>query len=192
LEYYPDPKNVDYKVAFLGGRWQYKGNNINKWLLPSINKLGDKISIMGWGGWQGVKQYKGTLAESDCGRHFLSSALVGPCVCEPHTTKYGIDFPERFFKVALCGALPILDNIVGFHRYCDNYIMAKNPNDYYNLIINYSSNPDYIQEGKKIAAKIRKEVLNKHTYLHRMRHLCSKLGFTDAITKFDDKIELLV
>ena len=58
---------------------------------------------MGWGGWQGVKQYKGVLPESDSGRRFLSSALVGPCVCESHTTKYGIDVPERFFKVALCG-----------------------------------------------------------------------------------------
>lgn len=188
--YYPDAKDSSYSVAFLGGRWGYKGNNINKWLLPSINKLGDKISIMGWGGWQGVKQYKGSLSQSDSGRVFLSSALVGPCVCEPHTTKYGIDIPERFFKVALCGSLPIMDNIVGFNRYCDKFVMANNPDDYYNKILNYSSNPDYIEEGKKLAKSIRQEVLSKHTYHHRMKNLCESLGFVDAVKKFDEKLSI--
>jgi len=187
-EYYPQKEDCDYKVAFLGGRWGYKGHNINKWLLPSIYKLGNKIAIKGWGGWQEVKQYHGVLPESDSGRVFLSSALVGPCVCEPHTSDYGIDIPERFFKVALCGALPIMDNVVGFDRYCDNYVMASNPNDYYTKILNYSSNPDYIEEGKRLAAKIREEVLKKHTYHHRMRDLCLAVGFDDIAKRFDERI----
>lgn len=187
-EYYPDKIEVDYKVAFLGGRWGYKGNNINKWLVPVIDKMGDKISIKGWGGWQGVKQYSGVLPDDDSGRQFLSSALVCPCICEPHTTIYGIDIPERFFKVALCGSLPIIDVVSGFDRYCNDYVMASNVDEYYNLILNYSCNPDYIYEGRNIANKIRNEVLNKHTYHHRMRSICYNIGFSDAVKKFDDRI----
>lgn len=186
--YYPGPKRDDYKVAFLGGRWGYKGNNINKWLVPTIHKLGNKINIKGWGGWEGIQQYSGVLPENDSGREFLGSALVGPCVCEPHTTKYGIDVPERFFKVALCGSLPILDEVAWFDRYCDNYIMARNPEDYYNKIANYACNPDFIEEGKEAALLIRKEVLQKHTYHHRMRSLCASLGFDEAVDKFNDRI----
>jgi len=188
VEYYPQREECDYKVAFLGGRWGYKANNINKWLLPSINKLGDKIAIRGWGGWHGVNQYRGILPVNDSGRAFLSSAMVGPCVCEPHTTKYGIDIPERFFKVALCGSLPILDKIEGFNRYCDEHVMAKDPNDYYSKIVNYSCNPDYIHEGKEVAKRIRTEILNKHTYHHRMRDICIATGFTNIAERFNDRI----
>jgi hypothetical protein len=186
--YYPDRMNVDYKIAFLGGRWPYKGHNINKWLLPVIEKFKNKIAIKGWGGWNGVKQYRGPLPNGESGRKFLSSALVGPCVCEPHTTKYGIDIPERFFKVALCGSLPILDRISGFNRYCDNYVMANDPKEYVKLILNYSCNKDYVDEGINLAKKIRKEVLSKHTYFNRMRNLCDFLEFNNASEIFNDKI----
>lgn len=188
IEYYPDKTEVDYKVAFLGGKWGYKGNNINKWLVPVINKMGSKIAIKGWGGWQGVKQYSGVLPDNDCGRRFLSSALVCPCVCEPHTTVYGIDIPERFFKVALCGSLPVLDKINGFDRYCKNYVMASDVDEYYNLILNYSCNPDYIDEGINIAQEIRKEVLSRHTYHHRMMALCNKAGLHEIAKIFGSKI----
>lgn len=186
--YFPSEKSDDYVVAYLGGRWGYKGHNIDKWLLPAIRKLGDRISIKGWGGWQGISQYDGVLPNSNSGQEFLSKALVGPCICEPHTTVYGIDVPERFFKVALCGVLPIVDKIKGFDRYCDNYVMAECPDDYCSKIMNYSCNPDYIEEGKELAKCIRKEVLQKHTYHHRMMSLCKSLGFDRIVKKFESRI----
>lgn len=188
--YYPsNEKSDNYQVAYFGGRWGYKGHNIDKWLLPAIKKLGVNIDIKGWGGWQGVRQYSGTVPENDSGCDFLNKALVGPCICEPHTTVYGIDVPERFFKVALCGVLPILDTVSGFDRYCDMYIMAKDPDEYYNMILNYAKNPDYVNEGKEIAKEIRKEILRKHTYHHRMRNVCISLGFDEIAEKFDEKIK---
>jgi hypothetical protein len=141
---------------------------------------------MGWGGWKGVKQYCGVLPYNDSGRVFLSSALVCPCICEPHTTVYGIDIPERFFKIALCGSLPILDSIAGFKRYCDKYLMADNPSQYYDLITKYALDSNYINEGINIAKEIRLEVLKKHTYHHRMRDLCKCLGLEDIVTKFNE------
>ena len=189
--YYPDARNNNYKLAFLGGRWPYKANNIDKWVVPLIRKAGDKIAISGWGGWQGFKQYRGPLPDSDPGRVFLSSANVCPCVCEPHTTRYGIDIPERFFKVALCGSLPILDHIHGFDRYCTNYVMANNPDQYVQLALNYGCNPDYIDQGRELALKIREEVISKHTYHNRMSNLCGALGFEKTVERFKDEIDRL-
>lgn len=183
--YYPDKKDVEYKVAYLGGRWPYKGHNIDKWLVPALDKIPGVSAVHGWGGWQGKPYYKGPLENEESGRQFLSSSLVGPCICEPHTTVYGIDIPERFFKVALCGSLPILDKVVGFDRYCKNYVMANNPEEYYSLILNYSSNPDYVDDGKKLAYKIRLGVLAKHTYHHRMMELCRAVGFNGAASELE-------
>lgn len=189
--YYPDKQEVDYKIAFFGGRWGYKGNNIDKWLLPVIKKL-NCVAIHGWGGWQGIKAYLGPLPKESSGRKFLSSAKVCPCVCEPHTTVYGIDIPERFFKVALCGSLPILDRIPGFNRYCDNYLMADSPNDYQEMIINFATKESFEEKRKIKIEKIRKEVLQKHTYHHRMKHLCEKIGFAKMAKKLEERIFQLI
>lgn len=189
IEYYIDKKQCDYKIAYFGGRWPYKGHNIDKWLVPVLDKLSKISKVHGWGGWQGKSYYHGPLPNDDNGRSFLSSALVCPCICEPHTSKYGIDIPERFFKVSLCGSLPILDYVNGFSRYMTKYIMASNPDEYYNLILNYSSNPDYINEGKKIAIEIRNEVLKKHTYHNRMMDLCNAIGFYHIAENFEKKIK---
>lgn len=189
--YYPDKKQVNYKVAFLGGRWEYKGHNIDKWLLPVIKTLGNEMAIHGWGGWQQVKSYRGPLPRNESGRQFLSSALVCPCICEPHTTVYGIDIPERFFKAALCGSLPILDKVPGFGRYCDNYLMAQTPAEYKEMILEFIK--EEFQEKRVEKAKlIRNEVLSKHTYHHRMRDLCSRMGLSEAAERLDAAAEKLV
>lgn len=189
--YYPDKKSVDYKIAYLGGRWPYKAKNIDKWLSPLINKSGNKMKIYGWGGWN-VEQYKGVLQSNDLGRSFLSSALVCPCICEPHTSEYGIDIPERFFKVALCESLPVIDKINGFSRYCKNYVMAESPNDYLNKCLNFACNSDFIDLGIQKAKKVRQEVLLRHTYHHRMMNLCKSLEFSEVTEKFLDKIDKFV
>lgn len=186
--YKPNKVEVDYKIGFLGGRWPYKGHNLNSWLVPVLDLFPNHVAVYGWGGWNDKSYYKGVLDSGDSGCKFLSSAKVCPCICEPHTSVYGIDIPERFFKVALCGSLPILDYIEGFDRYCDNYIMASNINEYHDLIINYTFNTDYEELRNSMIKKIRNEVLNKHTYHHRMMNLCKHLGLNDIVKQFENKI----
>jgi len=179
--YYPDKKDVPYKAAYLGGRWRYKDVKLRNWLFPVIDELKDDIEV------RGFRWPKGILECDDFGRSFLSSALVCPCVCEPHTDVYGMDIPERFWKVALCESLPILDNIPNFNRYCYNFIMGNNPKEYLDLIKKYAYHD--VDYGKAMAKVIRREVLMKHTYHHRMRDLCNCLGLSDIVKKFDKKIK---
>lgn len=189
--YWPEKKECDYDIAYLGGYWPFKGHKLNEWLMPVIKDVG--VALMGWGGWGNTKGYRGVLPDGDSGRVFLASAKVGPCISEPHTSIYGIDIPERFFKVALCGALPVSDFVPGFERYYpkDVYLMADNATDYKSLITNYARNSDFEANRVKLAQNVRKHTLLNHTYHSRMRNLCAILGFSDTVAKFDDAIRQL-
>ena len=189
--YWPDAQPCDYDIAYLGGYWQFKGHKLDKWLMPVIKDPG--IAIMGWGGWGSTPGYRGVLADNDSGRVFLSSAKVGPCISEPHTSIYGIDIPERFFKVALCGILPISDLVPGFNRYYPDgmFVMADNPSDYRSLIVNYARNEDFQQNRVRLAQLIRAHTLKNHTYHTRMKNVCSMLGFSSVVEKFNDAIRQL-
>lgn len=185
--YYPDPDTSICKIAYLGGRWIYKSHNIDTWLLPVIKKY--DVKVMGHGDWKGIKGYLGKLPESDSGRKFLSSAKVCPCICEPHTIKYGIDIPERFFKVSLCGSLPVLDNVYNFEKYY-NFIatLAKDSFEYEMLIDRYANNEKFNEERKYLVNRIRQETLSRHTYHHRMRDLCKMLHFDNVVELFNQRI----
>lgn len=189
--YKPNKIEVDYKIAFLGGRWPYKSHNLNSWLVSLFDRFPKHIAVYGWGGWSDKSYYKGVLDKNDSGCQFLSSAKVCPCICEPHTSRYGIDIPERFFKVALCGSLPIIDYVYGFDRYCENYLMGSNIDEYHNLIINYAFNSDFEEKRNLMIKNIRKEVLKNHTYHNRMMNLCDHLGLQDIVEKFKIRINIL-
>lgn len=182
--YYPDGKKTR-DAAYLGGRWPFKAHKIDKWLLPVTSK----IDIKGWGNWKGINGFSGELPQNDCGRKFLSSAKVCPCISEPHTSIYGIDIPERFFKAALCGSLPISDYVPGFDRYYpkDYYIMANNPKEYDELIKKCMNSR--IRVG--VTNKLRKLTLENHTYHNRMMKLCEKLGFDEVSKSFKQRIKKL-
>ena len=186
--YYPSDIKTR-KIVYFGGRWPYKAHNIDKWLLPVINLI--NIDIMGWGGWQGIKGYIGPLSESDSGRNFIASGEIGPCICEPHTSRYGIDIPERFFKLALCKTLPIIDYIPNFDRYYNNgtYLMARDPSEYCNLIVNYANNSDFKNKKNELVEEIYKQTKLNHTYLNRMRDLCVGMNIPELVEKFDNKIK---
>jgi hypothetical protein len=176
-------------IVYLGGRWPYKANKIDQWLLP-LTKV-TNIKIMGWGGWQGVNGYTGVIPDSDSGREFLASGKVGPCMCEPHTTKFGIDIPERFFKVALCKTLPVVDFIPNFNRYyeSDTFLMARDPNEYVDLVCNYANNPAFEKARIELTESIFKQTRLNHTYMNRMRDLCAGLEVQELVEKFDSKIK---
>jgi hypothetical protein len=188
--YWPS-ENKTNNIVYLGGRWPYKANKIDQWLLPIIKAT--SVKIMGWGGWQGVNGYAGVVPDSDSGREFLASGKVGPCMCEPHTTKFGIDIPERFFKLALCKTLPIVDYIPNFDRYykSGSYLMARNPGEYFDLVTNYANNPTFDKARIEYTEEIFKQTRLKHTYMNRMRDLCAGLGINNVVEKFDAAIKEL-
>lgn len=111
-------REFECDVAYVGGRWPYKGSNIDKVILPLLNEKtaprikNRKVSVHVYGnqGWQGIAQYRGLAADTDV-KDIFASAVCCPNVSEPHSNLWGFDVVARPFKVALAGGLPILDNV---------------------------------------------------------------------------------
>lgn len=166
-------------VIYLGGKWAYKGKSIDKYLIPALNDARISKTVHGWGDWP-VGMCLGELPDSEV-RGFLNSGRVGPCISEPHTLEYGFDLPERLFKVALCGALVVHDPVPGLSRYMPSAVVASSSSEFIDKIIYYSSETN-TQERIDLVRRQRSEVLENHTYDHRVAGLLGALGFHDVST----------
>lgn len=178
-----DPSLV-CEIGWVGGYWKYKALNMDKYLMPVVRTL--NTTWFGWSGPKGI--WKGKATQDQVVKLF-NSAKVCPCIVEPHTTRYGIDVPERMFKVSACGALAVLDPFAGVERYFsrDSIVMAKTPQEYFNLCKKYVGMAE--EDRKKQAKKMQREVLLKHTYLNRVKNILSQLGYSEEAGKYDNLIK---
>jgi hypothetical protein len=162
-------------IGYVGGRWNYKAINIDKYLLPLFKSNDVRCAVHGWGGWPpGISQ--GQITDTEV-PEFLNRCKICPCVAEPHTTTWGIDLPERIFKASLSGALVIHDPVAGLQRYMSSVLMANNPAEYIELCKLWSK-PHMNIKRLEVAKHQRQEVLAKHTYFHRMACLLNSLKFS--------------
>jgi hypothetical protein len=168
------PENRQFDIAYLGGRWPYKAKTIDTYLLPVVRDGALKCSVRGWGDWpNGI--CSGGLPAGEA-NEFLNSGRVGPCIAEFHTHQFGIDIPERAFKVALCGMLVIHDAVPTIKRFIPSVVVAQNEQNFADLCRYYSKNEN---ERIKLVRKQQAEVLANHTYHHRVSTLLSALGFIE-------------
>lgn len=180
-----DQTNKITDIVYLGGRWAYKGLTIDKFLVPlyerCLNGLNDNnrpitFKIHGWGEWP--KHYNIDILGEDQATPFLGSGKVGPCISEQHTQEYGIDIPERAFKIALCNTLVIHDAVPVMRRMIPSAIISNSPENFQDLCVYYSKDEN-AQERVALTTAQRNEVLKAHTYHHRMATLFSSLGWDE-------------
>lgn len=164
--------NREYDVVYLGGFWPYKGITISSYLLPALNGL--KYSLYGWGDWP--VGYSNGILPDDKVCDLFNSGRVGPCISEGHTHTHGIDVPERVFKIILCGMVAIHDPVPALLQHIPSLVIAQSPSDYKDLINYYVNNRDLaaIRQSKQY-----KEVIENHTYHHRMSALLNAVGFVE-------------
>jgi len=172
-----DENKKTHDIVYLGGRWDYKAITMDSYLIHALKTLGKSFVVHGWGDWpQDI--CSGGIAD-DMAADFLNSGKIGPCSAEKHTHLYGIDVPERMFKVAACGTLVIHDSVPAVKRYIPSIVVAQNPDNFVDLCRHYIENDD---ERVQLIEKQKSEVLAAHTYHHRMHTMLSSLGFDDAAT----------
>lgn len=153
----------DLDIVYVGGYWPYKARNIDKYLIPAIKTTNLKSRICGWGDWPVVAS---KIDDRDVPALF-NIAKIGPCIVEPHTSKWGIDIPERMWKVALCGALVISDPVKDIEKHMPSVVVANDPKHYAELCEYYSAN-DNKQERLEIANQQKAEVIKNNTYFKRL------------------------
>lgn len=162
-------------IVYLGGYWSYKGMTINQYLMPVLRD--DRLSheLYGWGDWPSHLS-KGILPE-DGVVPFLNSGKVAPCISERHTQRHGIDVPERAWKVALCGCLVVHDAVPSLSQQFKSAVISSSPQHFLDMCVHYAKNDS---ERVDLVNKQRDEVLQEHTYHHRLARLLSDLGFQSA------------
>lgn len=165
-------------IIYLGGRWTYKAKTIDEYLFPVFDEINCTKEIRGWGGWPDRMRVK-TIDDSEV-NNFLNTGLIGPCMSEEHTQKFGIDIPERAFKLALCGVCAIHDPVPAIKNLVPSLVVSKDAKDYKQLIEYYVKHRD---EATEIAKKQQQEVLASNTYHHRCAALFESLGLYDDAKK---------
>jgi hypothetical protein len=159
-----------YDIIYLGGRWPYKSETIDNYLLPVLrSQLNCKL--YGWGEWP--PNLCGGELPQEKATEFLRSGKVGPCICEKHTLIFGIDIPERIYKVVLSGTLAIHDPIPNFQTIFPDAVIGDTPKDYLDKCCYYAAHDS---ERQELARKQQEFVLNNHTYHHRMHVLLKSVG----------------
>ena len=157
-------------IGFTGGYWPYKGQNLDKYIIPLCYPVGKyNIKIFGNQPWP-VPQYMG-LANNKTVTNLFKSSLICPNVSEPHANVFGFEVNERVFKLAASGAFFISDPIASLTEDIftkDEAVVAKSPEDFHDLVQDAINNPG-IRQVHIDACK--ETVLKNHTYKHRAEQI---------------------
>ena len=164
-----DP-SLECEIGFAGGYWPYKGENLDKYIVPLCYPVGKhKVKIFGNQAWP-VPQYMG-MASDKTVRNLFKSALICPNVSEPHANVFGFEVNERVFKLAASGAFFISDPIASLTEDIftkDEAVVAENPKDFHDLVQDVIKNPE-ARESHIYACQ--DTVLKNHTYTHRAKQI---------------------
>jgi hypothetical protein len=169
-------------ITFIGGYWQYKAETANQYLIPLCNNFKHRIKIFGNNPWP-VPQYCGYI-QNEIVKDVLASATICPNLSEPHSQIFGFDIIERPFKLLSNKCFVISDYVEGLNKlFGEKLVMAKSPVEFWEKIDYFIKNPNerlsYIQQGYK-------EVVNKHTYFHRVSEIFSNLELLSQANKCDE------
>lgn len=159
-------------IGFMGGRWGYKSQTIDRFLLPILNPQSKlNIKIFGNNDW-GVPQYCGYIPEEEAA-HFLASCDICPNFSEPHSHKYGYDVVERPFKLLSNKCFVISDRVLDLVKlFPDSIVYASDPDQFSHKVQWALDHPD---DRREIAELGYEQVIGEHTYFHRMRDIFNDL-----------------
>jgi len=168
-------KKLECDIGFVGGYWPYKGQVIDRYIMPLLNPIGKyRCKIFGNQPWP-ANQYCGLIDDQDVKNLFVSSKIC-PNVSEPHAQEFGIDVNERIFKILYAGGFCISDNVESYKMFGDGLVIADNSQDFQEKIDYYLENQD---ERERISAIGKKIVKENHTGFHRIASILKEFGYTN-------------
>jgi len=177
--------NRELDIFYVGGRWAYKAENLDAYLLP-VFKTFTNHKVVGKG-WPFLTT---DMSEKDVGKNFRN-AKVSPNMHEPHSTKGGYDVVERVFKTLYCGGLCVTDYVQemedgfglndGYHL-----LYARNPEEYLDICQAAVERNGHFNGCRKIGQRY---VALYHTYFNRVANLFLDLNmiteYCSAIIKLE-------
>ncbi|GAB4476893.1 MAG: hypothetical protein Kow0088_15150 [Anaerolineales bacterium] len=165
--YYTEFDNVD--IAFVGGYWIYKGQQLDRYLKPYARNL----TVYGYTKWP-YGNYGGILPVEREGSLY-SQAKICPVINEPHVELMGIDQNERVFKVLGSGGFAITDPVPGYREWFSEYelLVPKDENQFHELVHLAWRDRDFNYQYRKNGQRA---VIERHSYMHRAVETLHRLG----------------
>lgn len=170
----PSKAEKSLDISYVGGYWGYKAHNMDQYLIPLLD-TDPSYEIGGWSDWPIKIKNIRDVSDSHVLQLFQKSRVC-PCIVEPHTTKYGIDLPERVWKVVLSGAVAVHDPIVDMKKDFDSLVIARDRVDYISKVRKYINNKEARDE---LWRRQYEEVSRNHSYHARLGLLLSELSLDD-------------
>jgi len=159
-------------ICFIGGRWGYKAKNLDPYLVKLCHPKYDyNIKIFGNQNW-GIPNYCGFINDEDA-KHALSSSKICPNISEPHSNEYGYDIVERPFKLLSNKCFVISDHVQDLEDIIKGIVYVKSPEEFKEKIDYYLNNEE---ERSSIANLGYSEVMNNHTYFHRIANIFTNIN----------------
>ncbi|MFX0134400.1 MAG: glycosyltransferase [Candidatus Hodarchaeota archaeon] len=166
------------KIVFAGNYLSYKARQFNKYLKP----FEKEIYVFGYNKWPYI-HYGGKLPD-DLEPSLYKQALLCPAINEPHAEIIGGDICERVFKIMGCEGLPITDCIPAHYDIFskNEIIVPRDLNDYKEKVRKILGD-NKLFEKYRIAGY--KAILERHTYVHRVKTILKNLEIEHLINSGD-------
>lgn len=173
---------LESDICFVGGRWGYKAQTLDPWLLPLCHPDAKyNIKIFGNQNW-GIPQYCGTTVQPFT-RDALKSAKICPNISEPHSQDFGYDIIERPWKLLSNKCFCISDYVEDLAKLIPHgIIFAKTPEEFREKVDFYLK-PENIGYRESTVINGYDTVINNHTYFHRIRDIFSWYFMTTEVEK---------
>ncbi len=168
-------EKLECQIGFVGGYWPYKGQNLDKYIIPLCYPVGKyNVKIFGNQAWP-VSQYMGS-ASNQTVRNLFASSVICPNISEPHANAFGFEVNERVFKLAASKSFFISDHIASLTEDIftqGEAVVAESPQQFHDLVEDVINNPD-IRESHINACYA--TVMKHHTYKHRAKQIIESFG----------------
>lgn len=163
-----DPDFDDVQIAFVGGYWESKGRQIDRYLRP----LEDRLVIYGYNRWP-YKGYRGLLSREK-EASLYRQARVSPTVNEPTVALLKGQINERAFKVMGSFGCTVVDAVMAYRELYseDELLIAESPEHFRDLAIGLLRD-----EERNLQYRTRgyTATMQRHTYLHRAQEILRQL-----------------
>lgn len=170
----PNINNLVYDIVYVGSRWPYKAENLDKYIGPLLMKYSKSSYFIGKGWHIPTNPEK---SEWDISKLYASSK-ISLNAHEPHSTNGHFDVVERLFKIMYCGGLCCSDYVKeieeGFNLINNIDLILSKADEYIDTVEMIIKNPEnyhLIRYNGQI------NILKNHLYLHRAINLLSDLEF---------------
>jgi len=159
------------QMAFVGGYWQSKGQQIDRYL----RQFEDILTVYGYSKWP-YSGYRGMLGR-EMEASLYRQARVSPTINEPTVALLKGQINERAFKVMGSFGCTVVDAVPAYRElYTEEELLVAENADHFHEIVTTLLSDDDLRNRYRLRGH--EATLQRHTYRHRAEEILLQLGIT--------------